>query len=203
MMWSAISCARSLMSRKSTPMRPFDQRMVEHALEHRRVAVERHGLERVAEIAVVRVRPRRDSRRDLLVELRRVEAPLLARVAAEEEPVELLADRIDDHVLGRLDLLDRLGAAPRDIRPRPRPSSRFASNSLFSVVRLIGIGTSCPRTLRQHAMLVRPPLRELRQIVDDLRRCSCGRCAARTCGTGCRPRSARHRHCRRHDGAGR
>ena len=74
---------------------------------------------------------------------------------------------------------------------------------MLSVVRLIGIGTSCPRTWAQHAMLVRPPFRELRQIIDDLRRCSCGRCAARTCGRGCRPRSARHRHCRRRADGGR
>ena len=38
-----------------------DQRVVDHALEHLGVAVERHGLERVGEIAVVGVRARRNA----------------------------------------------------------------------------------------------------------------------------------------------
>ena len=36
--------------------------------------------------------------------------------------------------------------------------------------RLIGIGTSWPSTLGQHAVLVGPPLRELRQVLEDLLR---------------------------------
>src|SRR6476620_4533825 len=59
--------------------KPFlDQRMIEHLLEHLRVTLQRHRLERIAEIAIVRVRPCRNARRDLLIELGWIQAPLLA-----------------------------------------------------------------------------------------------------------------------------
>ena len=59
---------------------------------------------------------------------------------------------------------------------------------MLSVVRLIGIGTSRPRTWRQHPMLVGPPLGELREIVRRSRRNWCGRCAAHIGGSARRPR---------------
>ena len=74
--------------------------MREHALEHPRVAVQRHRLVGVGEVAVVAVGAHRHARRDAGVELRRVEAPLLARVVAEELLVELASDLADDDVFG-------------------------------------------------------------------------------------------------------
>ena len=65
--------------------------MVDHPLEHARVAVQRHALELVLEVAVVGVGARRHARGHGLVELRGIDAPLLARVALEELAVELLA----------------------------------------------------------------------------------------------------------------
>jgi hypothetical protein len=72
------------------------------AFEHARVAVQGNGLEGVGEIAVVAVGARGHSGGDAGVELRRVQAPLLAGVAAKELVVELAADLADDHVLGSL-----------------------------------------------------------------------------------------------------
>jgi hypothetical protein len=72
--------------------------------------VERHRLERVAEIAVVGIGARGNPRGDLLVELARIEAPSLARVAAKEQLLEHAPDGVDHHDFRGLDLLDRLAA---------------------------------------------------------------------------------------------
>jgi hypothetical protein len=74
----------------------LDARMVEQRLEERAVSRRRQLLEGVGEVPVVRVRPDRDPRADRGVELGRVEAPLLARVAAEEELVQLAAHGRDE-----------------------------------------------------------------------------------------------------------
>ena len=77
----------------------IDVRMIEHAFEHPRVALGRHGLELVAEIARIGVGAGRHARGDRLVELARVESPLLAGVAAEEGLVEFASHRRDHHIL--------------------------------------------------------------------------------------------------------
>ncbi len=59
----------------------LDVRMGEQPLEHARVAVQRHRLVTVGEVAVVAVRARGHARRDRGVQLRWVDTPLLARVA--------------------------------------------------------------------------------------------------------------------------
>src|SRR3712207_7138249 len=53
-------------------------------------------------VAVVDVRADRDPRADGRMQLRRVALPLLARVAAEEQLVQLAPDLRDDGVLGGL-----------------------------------------------------------------------------------------------------
>ena len=87
----------------------LDVRMRQHALEHPRVAVQRHRLVGVGEVAIVAVGAHRHARGHRGVELRRIEAPLLARVVAEELLVQLAADLADDDVFGGADLRARLG----------------------------------------------------------------------------------------------
>src|SRR3712207_9327252 len=76
-----------------------------------------------SEVAVVGVRPRRHPAGDALVQLRGVHAPLLARVALEEQLVELAPDLGHHDVLRRQDALHRLGAALQD-----RKSTRLNSS---------------------------------------------------------------------------
>ena len=64
--------------------------------------------------------------------------------------------------------------------------------------RLIGIGTQLAVDAGEHAVLVGPPLGELRQVVEDLLASWCGRCAGRTGGSGCRRRRSGRRRCRRY-----
>src|SRR5690606_25928793 len=65
-----------------------DPWMPEHALEHGRVALDRHHLEPIGEIAIIAAGARGDARRYRAIEFGGVEAPLLARVASEELLVE-------------------------------------------------------------------------------------------------------------------
>ena len=103
----------------------------------------------------------------LLVELARVEAPLLARVAAEEQLVELAADGVDDHVLGRRDVVDRLGARG-EIVGRLLVGLEIEAEQLVERRAVDRDRHQLPAHQGPHAMLVRPPLGELRQIVHDL-----------------------------------
>src|SRR6185312_807816 len=102
-----------------------------------------------------------------LVELARVQAPLLARIALEEQLVELLADRIDDYVFGSLDFLDRLRAQGEIVRS-------FLVGLEIEIEQLVQ-GRAVDRDRdelvphhRSDPMLVRPPISEVRQIVDHL-----------------------------------
>ena len=129
--------------------------------------MERHGLERVAEIAVVGIGPRRNARGHLLVELAWVQPPLLARVAAEEQLIELRADGVDDHIFRRLDLVDRFGSRREilgcllvglEVEVEQHVERGAIDRDRHQFLAHIG----------EHAVLVRPPLGELRQVIDDL-----------------------------------
>ena len=65
------------------------------------IAVQRHRLVGVGEIAIVAIRARRNARGDRGIQLRRIEAPLFARIAAEEFLVQLPPDGVDHHIFGR------------------------------------------------------------------------------------------------------
>ena len=140
--------------------------MVQHVLEHAGVAVARHVLEAVAEIAVVGAGAGGHPRGDRLVELGRVDAPLLPGIAAEELLVELAADPADDHVLGGADHRHRLGAGGEEGLDLGRIE--------IEAVELVD-GGEVDRDrhehavdLRQHAVLVGAPLGEAREIGRDL-----------------------------------
>ncbi len=84
--------------------------MLQHPAKHRRIAVFRHRLETVREIAVVAVRPHRHPRGHRFVELRRIQAPLLARVTSEELLIKVPSHPRDHHILRRPNGIDRLRA---------------------------------------------------------------------------------------------
>jgi hypothetical protein len=143
----------------------LDVAMVEHALEERRIAGDRHELIVVGKVPVVRVQPRWDASRNRRVELGRVETPLLARVAPEELFVQLAADFADYSILGGARPADRLCACAEEVRELFRCQRQ--------TVHLIhGIEVDRKRyelavDLSEHVMLVGPPLRELRQVFED------------------------------------
>ena len=134
---------------------------LEQPLEKTRVAVARHGLEGVREVAVLVIGADRDARRDRRIELARVEAPLLARVTPEEELVQLPADTADHDVLGgpnpparfgplRVEALHLLGGAEaRAVQPVDRRA-------------IDRQGDETVADARQDAVLVWAPLREAR-----------------------------------------
>ena len=72
-------------------------------------------------------------------------------------------------VLGRADL--RRAARRRDSKNSSSSNDvKLVPYSWLTVSRLIGIGSSWPSTQAQHAMLVRPPLGEPRQVLEDVAR---------------------------------
>ncbi len=92
---------------------------------------------------------------------------MLARVAAKEEFVEFAADGIDHDVLGRFDLVHRLRARGEklgrlffglQVGVEQHVESRAVDRDRHQLIAHQGA----------HAVLVRPPLGELRQIFDDL-----------------------------------
>eukprot|EP01034_Spumella_vulgaris_P000580 gene580-765_t len=76
-------------------------------LEHPGVAVKGHCLEPVREISVIPVRAGGDAGGHRLVELGRINTPLLARVATEKLFIEFAANGTDNHIFRRLDLVHR------------------------------------------------------------------------------------------------
>ena len=142
--------------------------MREHLLEHARVAVPRHRLVGVGEVAVVAVGAGRHAGRHAGVELGRVEPPLLAGVAAEELLVEVAAHLGDHDVLGGLDPLELLG-------DRLEPALHLEGGQLQPVEAVDGVEVDRHRQLLavdagQHPVLVGPPLGELRQVLEDVGR---------------------------------
>ena len=102
------------------------------------------------------------------IELRRIEVPLLARVVAEELLVQLPPDLADDDVLGRLDRRSRFSATDSKNLSSSNEVS-FSPYNRLTVSRLIGIGSELAVHPRLDAVLVRPPLREPRQVLEDRR----------------------------------
>src|SRR4051794_25197812 len=78
----------------------LDVRMVKHVLEHSSVAMHRHVLEIVSEVAVIRVDASGDAGGHRFIQFGGIDAPLLPRVAAKELLVELAPDATDHDILG-------------------------------------------------------------------------------------------------------
>ena len=119
----------------------------------------------VGEVSVVVVGPRRHPGGDGFVELARVQPPLLARVAPEERLVQLAPDRAR---APRRPPCGRARACSALLRRNSATScsARSTPKNRLTVCRLIGIGNRMPRTSAKHPVLVRPPRREARQIVQ-------------------------------------
>ena len=76
--------------------------VIEHVPEQGGIAVGRHGLKRIAEVAIVATGTHWDPRGDAGVEPRGLHAPMLARVALEERLEELAPDRVHHHIFAGL-----------------------------------------------------------------------------------------------------
>ena len=142
--------------------------MIEHAPAERFVTVARHRLKRVAEVAVVITGADRDTAADRGVEFARVEPPVLARVSAEEELVQLPSDARENRlfgVVGRPGLFNparqKFGGLPlRKMQAEEPVQRRSIDRDRNETV----------AHARQHAVLVWPPRRKARDVLDDGRR---------------------------------
>ncbi|KPY78801.1 Unknown protein sequence [Pseudomonas syringae pv. spinaceae] len=142
-----------------------DPGVVEHLLEHTRVAIAGHHLESVDEITVVFIGARGDPRGHRLVQRGRVQAPLLAGVTTEEFLVERSPDLIDHHVFRRANRghgFRALGQEHFGLLGCHRQTVQLVKRGEID-----GDRHQLPINLRQHTMLIRPPLGESRQVVDD------------------------------------
>ena len=141
-------------------------RMAQHSAEHGGVAVLRHALVGVGKVAVVAVCPDRHPRRDRGVEFRRVEAPLLAGVAAKEFLVQLATDLRHHHVLRGEDLLSGFG-------PLGEERLEFETRQVEAIERIHRVEVDRDRHQatvdeRPHPVLVLPPPGEARQVAEHL-----------------------------------
>src|SRR5205823_14464169 len=84
----------------------FNQRMLQHFLEHRGIAVFWQGLELLREITIVAVRPDRDPPTHRRIEVPRVALPLFARVIFEKHFVQLPSYLGNDHLFGVFWIVD-------------------------------------------------------------------------------------------------
>jgi hypothetical protein len=146
----------------------LDVGMAQHRLEHPRVAVLGHGLIGVGEVAVVAVGSSGNPRRHARVELGRIESPLLAGVAAEELVVEITPDLGHHRVLGRLDAIELLGNGVE-------PALHLERREVEPVQAVDGVEVDRHRQLLaidagEHPVLIRAPLGELRQVLEDVGR---------------------------------
>ena len=139
--------------------------VVEHVFEETCISMLRHELVAVGEVAVVAVGACRDARRDRLVELGWIYAPLLFRIAPKELLVEVTPDFADDDVFGGSYLWQRF-------RPRGEPALHLLRRQrqpieLVDGIKIDGDGEELSVYLRQDPMLVESPLRELREMIED------------------------------------
>ncbi len=143
----------------------LDVRMIEHALEHAGVAMQRHRLVRVGKVAIVAVGAHRHARRDRRVELRWIQAPLLAGVAAKELLIQLAPNLADHNVLGCANLRARLGQRLQKVVHLE--GGQVEPVELVDRIEIDRDGHKHPVDAGAHAVLVWPPGGELRQVVED------------------------------------
>ena len=140
--------------------------MVEHATDHGGEAVGRHRLKRVAEVPVVVVGAGRDTAAHAGVEGGGIDAPLLACVAPKERLVELASDAREDHLLGVVDALGRLGARGQ----KARHPGRVQLQAVEPIDRR-AVDRDRQQLVpdaREHAVLVGPPGGESAEVAHDV-----------------------------------
>ncbi|MPM96893.1 hypothetical protein SDC9_144059 [bioreactor metagenome] len=81
--------------------------MIQHVLEHPRITVQRHGLEAVGEVAIVRVRAGRNARCHAGLKSGRLHSPLLARVVKKELLIQVAPDAVQHNILAAAYRLSR------------------------------------------------------------------------------------------------
>ena len=133
-----------------------------------RVPVQRHHLVGVGEVSIVAIGPDRHACRHCRVELRRVEAPLLPRVVAEELLVQLAPDFADDHVLRRADVRARLRDRSEELVELKRREVHAVQ--LIDRIEIDRNRQQLSVDAGKHPMLIRTPGGELRQVVVDVAR---------------------------------
>lgn len=123
-------------------------------------------LEGIGEVAVVVVGAGGHARGHRLVQLRGIQPPLLARIAAEKGFVELATYLIDHHIFAGLDIGYRLGAAGQE------RCGLFFGCQLQAVQTVQRGYVDRDRHLllahlRKHAMLILTPLGKVGEVIHD------------------------------------
>src|SRR5215210_162580 len=139
--------------------------VIQHRLEHLRVALPGQSLEIVRPVAVVAIGAHGDAGGHPCAQLRGIEAPVLAGVVLEELLVEVTAYGVQHHVLAgehrALRLPDLLEKSPHlllaDVQPI-EPVHR---------VEVDGYRQQLAVHVGERAVLVRSPLREIGEVFDD------------------------------------
>lgn len=148
------------------PEDDLNVRVRQHLGDQRLVSVAGHGLELIGEVAVVARGAHGDATADAGVELMGLNPPLFARVAREEELVELAPDPGEDRFL-------RVG----DTRERDAPCFEVGLHfdglhrspaERFDGLRTDWDGQQLALDRGEDAVLVGEPLCEEREVVDDL-----------------------------------
>ena len=119
----------------------------------------------IAEVSIVAIRTNRNARDHRGVKLRRIEAPLLACVVSEKFLVELSADLADHDVFRRAHVLARLGPSGEKLFKLDRREMQTVE--LVDRVQIDRDWKQFAVDAGEHTILVRSPLRELRQILKD------------------------------------
>ncbi len=141
--------------------------MIQHVLEHARVALRRHGLEGVGEIAVVGVGSGWHPRRHRAIQLGRIKSPLLAGVAPEEFLIEVPPHFGDNHVLRGADRLYRLCLALQE-RGRLFIARQIEAVEPVQGVPVNGDWQQLAVDVCKDAVLVWPPAGESRQVLEHV-----------------------------------
>ena len=147
-----------------------DQRVIEDAAEHRRIALRRHRLVAILEIAAVAAGIDRHARRHLRIELLGRKLPLLDRVVLEHLLVDILGQELQLVVLAAAQLQDRhllAEAVHLDQLARDRIGQVRREGALDRIEverQRQRIAFHHP----QHAMVIGPPAGEAREVAPHL-----------------------------------
>ena len=149
----------------TAPETQGDARIREHPLEHPRVTLRRQSLEGLGEASLVAVGADGDAAGERGIQIRRIDAPLLARVVPEKQVVEGAAN-------ARPHLFLEVGGRRPGVSP-PRQEGlhlhrgRFPAEPLLVGSEIHGKGPVPPGGMGQDPEVDAPPLREAGEIRKD------------------------------------
>ena len=126
--------------------------------------MQRHRLVDIAEIAIVAIGAHRHARDYRGIQLRRVEAPLFSGVISKEFFVQFAPHPVDHHIFRIHDRRSRLGHGSKKAVHLER--CEIQAVEPVDRVQVDGYRQMHPVHARANAVLVRPPFREPREVLE-------------------------------------